>query len=157
MTAKPDTTLHAAFSSLKERGFTPKIQYLEVFERYSSSTRNTHLRHYLTLFWEHENTVYDADVLEQFFDGERRGAVRAAIMRGDFELELVREVPEGTDLDAFRETLKRETIAPAVSEWTTRMLGYPVSEAAASSCYEVMNADGEFVCWCPESHSRVIR
>lgn len=31
MTAKPDTTLHAAFSSLKERGFTPKIQYLEVF------------------------------------------------------------------------------------------------------------------------------
>lgn len=96
MTAKPDTTLHAAFSSLKERGFTPKIQYLEVFERYSSSTRNTHLRHYLTLFWEHENTVYDADVLEQFFDGERRGAVRAAIMRGDFELELVREVPEGT-------------------------------------------------------------
>lgn len=87
MTAKPDTTLHAAFSSLKERGFTPKIQYLEAFERYPGSTRNTHLRHYLTLFWEHKDTVYDADVLEQFFDGERRSAVRAAIMRGDFELE----------------------------------------------------------------------
>ena len=39
MTAKPDTTLHAAFSSLKERGFTPKIQYLEVFERYPGSAR----------------------------------------------------------------------------------------------------------------------
>lgn len=148
MTAKPDTTLHAAFSSLKEHGFTPKIQYLEAFERYPGSTRNTHLRHYLTLFWEHENTVYDADVLEQFFDGERRGAVRAAIMRGDFELELVREVPEGADLEAFRKALKQETITPAVTEWTTRMLGYPVTEAAASSCYEVMNAAGELECQC---------
>ena len=134
MTAKPDTTLHTAFSSLKERG--------------PGSTRNTHLRHYLTLFWEHENTVYDADVLEQFFDGERRGAVRAAIMRGDFELELVREVPEGADLEAFRKALKQETITPAVTEWTTRMLGYPVTEAAASSCYEVMNAAGELECQC---------
>lgn len=125
MTAKPDTTLHAAFSSLKEHGFTPKIQYLEVFERYSGSTRNTHLRHYLTLFWEHEDIVYDADVLEQFFDGERRSAVRAAIMRGDFELELVREVPEGADLEAFRKALKKETITPAVTEWTTRMLRIP--------------------------------
>lgn len=148
MTAKPDATLHAAFSSLKEHGFTPKIQYLEVFERYPGSTRNTHLRHYLTLFWEHEDTVYDADVLEQFFDGERRSAVRAAIMRGDFELELVREVPEGADLDAFRKDLKQETITPAVTEWTTRMLGYPVTEAAASSCYEVMNAQGELECQC---------
>lgn len=148
MTAKPDTTLHAAFSSLKEHGFTPKIQYQEVFERYPGYTRNTHLRHYLTLFWEHEDTVYDADVLEQFFDGERRSAVRAAIMRGDFELELVREVPEGADLDAFRETLKRETITPAVTEWITRMLGYPVTEAAASSCYEVTNSQGELECQC---------
>lgn len=148
MTAKPDTTLHAAFSSLKENGFTPKIQYLEAFERYPGSTRNTHLRHYLTLFWEHEDTVYDADVLEQFFDGERRSAVRAAIMRGDFELELVREVPEGADLDAFRKDLKQETITPAVTEWTTRMLGCPVTEAAASSCYEVMNSQGELECQC---------
>ena len=148
MTAKPDTTLHAAFSSLKERGFTPKIQYLEAFERYPGSTRNTHLRHYLTLFWEHKDTVYDADVLEQFFDGERRSAVRAAIMRGDFELELVREVPEGADLEAFRKALKQETITPAVTEWTTHMLGYPVTEAAASSCYEAMNAAGELECQC---------
>lgn len=154
MTAKPDTTLHAAFSSLKENGFTPKIQYLEFFERnlYPGSTRNTRLRHYITLLWEHDSIVYDADVIEQFFDGERRSIVHAAIKLGELELELVREVPEGADLDAVRESFEREIVTPAVAEWTTRLLGYPLTTAAASSCYEVMNAEGELECQCPEDN-----
>ena len=88
MSTQPDTDLHAAFSSLEKKGFTPKVQCVELLDRYPvpGSTKNTHLRHIFTLLWEHSRGTFDSDCIEQFFVGEHRSAVRAALMNGDFEL-----------------------------------------------------------------------
>lgn len=146
MSALPDTDLHAAFSFLKKKGFTPKVECVELLGRHPipGSTNNTHLHHMLTLLWEYDGHTYDSDVIEQFFGGRHRSAVRAALMKGDFELGLTHEIPEGADVEAFRKSLKEETITPAVVEWTTRVFGHPVTEAASSSCRMVMNAEGSY-------------
>lgn len=146
MSTQPDTDLHAAFSSLEKKGFTPKIQCVELLDRYPvpGSTKNTHLRHIFTLLWEHSRGAFDSDCIEQFFVGEHRSAVRAALMNGDFELDLTHEIPEGADFEAFRKSLKEETITPAVVEWTTRVFGHPVTETASSSRRMVMNAQGTY-------------
>ena len=145
MSTLPDTDLHAAFSSLEKKGFTPKVECVELLgRRIPGSTKNTHLHHMLTLLWEYDGHTYDSDVIEQFFVGEHRSAVRAALMKGDFELDLTHEIPEGADVEAFRKSLKEETITPAVVEWTTRVFGHPVTEAASSSCRMVMNAEGSY-------------
>lgn len=109
------------------------------------------------MVWERDGVKYGSDHIEQFFEGEDLGTIRAAIMHGDFEMEAVHEIPDNEDEIGWRELVMRETIEPMAIEWTTRLFGHPVTAEAESSCYEVMNADGEFVCWCPESHSRVIR
>ena len=146
MSTQPDTDLHAAFSSLEKKGFTPKVQCVELLDRYPvpGSTKNTHLRHIFTLLWEHSRGTFDSDCIEQFFDGEHRSAVRAALMNGDFELDLTHEIPEGADFEAFRKSLKEETITPAVVEWTTRVFGHPVTETASSSRRMAMNAQGTY-------------
>ena len=146
MSTLPDTDLHAAFSSLESQGFTPKVHCVEMLDRYPipGSTKNTHLRHMLALVWEHSRGTFDSDCIEQFFVGEHRSAVRAALMKGDFELDLTHEIPEGSDVEAFRKSLKEETIAPAVIEWTTRVFGHPVTKTASSSHRLVMNAQGVY-------------
>lgn len=146
MSTQPDTDLHAAFSSLEKKGFTPKVQCVELLGRYPvpGSTKNTHLRHIFTLLWEHSRGMFDSDCIEQFFDGEHRSAVRAALMNGDFELDLTHEIPEGADVEAFRKSLKEETIVPAVIEWTTRVFGHPVTKTASSSRRMVMNVQGTY-------------
>lgn len=146
MSTQPDTDLHAAFSSLEKEGFTPKVQCVELLGRYPvpGSTKNTILRHMLSLVWEHSRGTFDSDCIEQFFGGRHRSAVRAALMKGDFELDLTHEIPEGADVEAFRKSLKEETITPAVVEWTTRVFGHPVTEAASSSLRMVMNAEGTY-------------
>lgn len=146
MSTQPDTDLHAAFSSLEKKGFTPKVQCVELLDRYPvpGSAKNTHLRHIFTLLWEHSRGTFDPDCIEQFFAGEHRSAVRAALMNGDFELDLTHEIPEGADFEAFRKSLKEETITPAVVEWTTRVFGHPVAETASSSRRMVMNAQGTY-------------
>lgn len=146
MSTQPDTDLHAAFSSLEKKGFTPKVQCVELLDRYPvpGSTKNTHLRHIFTLLWEHSRGTFDSDCIEQFFVGEHRSAVRAALINGDFELDLTHEIPEGADVEAFRKSLKEETITPAMIEWTTRVFGHPVTETASSSRRMVMNAQGAY-------------
>ena len=146
MSTLPDTDLHAAFSSLEKKGFTPKVHCVEVMERYPvpGSTKNTHLRHMFGLVWEHSRGTFDSDCIEQFFGGEHRSAVRAALMKGDFELDLTHEIPEGADVEAFRKSLKEETITPAVIEWTTRVFGHPVTQTAPSSRRMVMYAQGTY-------------
>ena len=61
MSTQPDTDLHAAFSSLEKKGFTPKVQCVELLDRYPvpGSTKNTHLRHIFTLLWEHSRGTFD--------------------------------------------------------------------------------------------------
>lgn len=146
MSTQPDTDLHAAFSSLEKKGFTPKVQCVELLDRYPvpGSAKNTHLRHIFTLLWEHSRGTFDSDCIEQFFAGEHRSAVRAALMKGDFELDLTHEIPEGADVEAFRKSLKKKTITPAVVEWTTWVFGHPVTETASSSRRMVMNAQGTY-------------
>lgn len=146
MSTLPDTDLHAAFSSLEKKGFTPKVECVELLGRYPvpGSTKNTILRHIFTLVWEHSRGMFDSDCIEQFFVGEHRSAVRAALMNGDFELDLTHEIPEGADVEAFRKSLKEETITPAVVEWTTRVFGHPVTQTASSSRRMVMNAQGTY-------------
>lgn len=146
MSTQPDTDLHAAFSSLEKKGFTPKVQCVELLDRYPvpGSAKNTHLRHIFTLLWEHSRGTFDPDCIEQFFAGEHRSAVRAALMNGDFELDLTHEIPEGADFEAFRKSLKEETITPVVVEWATRVFGHPVTETASSSRRMVMNAQGTY-------------
>lgn len=146
MSALPDTDLHAAFSSLEKEGFTPKVECVELLGRYHvpGSTKNTILRHMLSLVWEHSRGTFDSDCIEQFFGGRHRAAVRAALMKGDFELDLTHEIPEGADVEAFRKSLKEETITPAVIEWTTRVFGHPVTETAPGSLRMVMNAQGTY-------------
>lgn len=53
MSTLPDTDLHAAFSSLEKEGFTSKVQCVELLGRYPvpGSTKNTILRHMLSLVW----------------------------------------------------------------------------------------------------------
>lgn len=146
MSTQPDTALHAAFSSLEKEGFIPKVECVELLGRYHvpGSTKNTILRHMLSLVWEHSRGTYDSDCIEQFFGGRHRSAVRAALMNGDFELDLTHEIPEGADVEAFRKSLKEETITPAVVEWTTRVFGHPVTETASSSRRMVMNVQGTY-------------
>lgn len=146
MSTQPDTDLHAAFSSLEKKGFTPKVECVELLGRYPvpGSTKNTILRHIFTLVWEHSRGTFDSDCIEQFFAGGHRSAVRAALMKGDFELDLTHEIPEGADVEAFRTSLKEETITPAVVEWTTWVFGHPVTETASSSRRMVMNAQGTY-------------
>lgn len=146
MSTQPDTDLHAAFSSLESHGFTPKIHCVQMLDRYPipGSTKNTHLRHMLGLVWEHSRGTFDSDCIEQFFGSEHRSAVRAALMKGDFELDLIHEIPEGADVEAFCKSLKEETITPAVIEWTTRVFGHPVTQTASSSHRLVMNAQGAY-------------
>lgn len=146
MSTQPDTDLHAAFSSLEKKGFTPKVECVELLGRYPvpGSTKNTILRHIFTLVWEHSRGTFDSDCIEQFFAGGHRSAVRAALMNGDFELDLTHEIPEGADVEAFRTSLKEETITPAVVEWTTWVFGHPVTETASSSRRMVMNAQGTY-------------
>lgn len=146
MSTLPDTDLHAAFSSLEKKGFTPKVECVELLGRYPvpGSTKNTILRHIFTLVWEHSRGMFDSDCIEQFFVGEHRSAVRAALMNGDFELDLTHEISEGADVEAFRKSLKEETITPAVIEWTTRVFGHPVTQTAPSSRRMVMNAQGTY-------------
>lgn len=114
MSTLPDTDLHAAFSSLEKKGFTPKVQCVELLDRYPvpGSAKNTHLRHIFTLLWEHSRGTFDSDCIEQFFAGEHRSAVRAALMKGDFELDLTHEIPEGADVEAFRKSLKKRPSPP---------------------------------------------
>jgi len=146
MSTQPDTDLHAAFSSLEKKGFTPKVECVELLGRYPvpGSTKNTILRHIFTLVWEHSRGTFDSDCIEQFFAGGHRSAVRAALMNGDFELDLTHEIPEGADVEAFRTSLKEETITPAVVEWTTWVFGHPVTQTAPSSRRMVMNAQGTY-------------
>lgn len=146
MSTQPDTDLHAAFSSLEKKGFAPKVECVELLGRYPvpGSTKNTILRHIFTLVWEHSRGTFDSDCIEQFFAGGHRSAVRAALMKGDFELDLTHEIPEGADVEAFRTSLKEETITPAVVEWTTWVFGHPVTETASSSRRMVMNAQGTY-------------
>lgn len=146
MSTLPDTALHAAFSSLEKEGFTPKVECVELLGRYHvpGSTKNTILRHMLSLVWEHSRGTFDSDCIEQFFGGRHRSAVRAALMKGDFELDLTHKIPEGANVEAFRKSLKEETITPAVIAWTTRVFGHPVTQTASSSLRMVMNAQGTY-------------
>lgn len=139
----------------------------------SGSTQNTHISFYVRLAWEREGLVYEPHHLKQFlspsgwsqvlkahengeFELEATGKIpeipegfsfedfRAALMNGDFELDLTHMIPEGADVEAFRKSLKEETITPAMIEWTTRVFGHPVTETAPSSLRMVMNAQGAY-------------
>jgi hypothetical protein len=75
------------------------------------------------MVWESDGVKYGSDHIEHFFEGEDLGTIRAAIMGGDFEMEIVHEI-------GWQELVMRETIEPMAIEWTTRLFGHPVTAQA---------------------------